>query len=314
VLVVALVAQALLFAGLILVAVNGFPFLGGGREAAPGTHPERGLLAPSTAPTPTVNRFDAEHAYVEAHHEVSLGPRPAGSRALRRLARHLRARLPAGRYEDLGPAHPRLRNVVGTIPGLLPALVFAAHYDTKDIPNFVGAEDGASGSAVLLELSRTLRRARRPAGARQVRFVFFDGEESPRGSPPRRFYVDGLRGSKAYLAAHPGEVWQLVLLGFVGQRNLSLPREASSNPYLWAQLRDAAQHVGVARVFPNSTAAPILDDHTPFLRAGIPAIDLIDFDYPYWHTKRDTFDKLSGRSMDAVGETVAELALRLRRP
>jgi glutaminyl-peptide cyclotransferase len=316
VVVAALVGQIVVLGAVILVVVNGFPAIGGGDEDSTSAGPRREEATPAAAPPPAarsnIDRFDASRAMREARYQVGLGPRPAGSAASRRLAEHLRARLPRGRFEALGPAHPGLRNVVGTLRGRRPAVVFAAHYDTKDIPGFVGAEDGASGSAVLLELARVIRRSARPARARELRFVFFDGEENP--DDDKDFYATALRGSKAYLAAHRSEVGALVLLDFVGQRDLSLPREAGSDPALWARLRSAARRVGTLSVFPaDRVVGEILDDHTPFARAGIPAIDLIDFDYPHFHTTRDTLDKLSVRSLDAVGETVVELALRMRR-
>jgi hypothetical protein len=306
----ALVGQAVVFAALIWVAVEGFPFIGGAHEPAAGTHPERGFLAPKTAPTPKVDRFDADRAMREVRYQIRLGSRPAGSDASRTLAEHLRQRLPAGGFE---PVPGGLRNVEGFLPGRLPAIVVGAHYDTKDIPSFVGAEDGASGSATLLEVARTLRRQKRPAGAHEVRFVFFDGEESPAGTSDADFYVDGLRGSKAYVDSHGGEIGTVIVLDLVGQRNLVLPREAGSDLELWTRLRTAAARVGTLTVFPDRTVGAILDDHTPFARNGIPSIDLIDFDYPHFHTTKDTLDKLSARSMDAVGETVAELVRRLRR-
>jgi hypothetical protein len=259
----------------------------------------------SVAPLPRVNRFDAAHAFGEARYEVSLGPRPAGSATSRRLAAHLRALLPNGRFE---PVPGGLRNVVGHLSGRRPAVVIGAHYDTKDIPGFVGANDGASGTATVVELARSLARHRRPGGP-ELRFVLFDGEESPRGTPEDAgaFLRGGLKGSRAYVRAHPGEVGRMILLDLVGDRSLSLPREAGSDPGLWAQLRAAAARVGVLRAFPPGTVTRVYDDDTPFTSAGIPAIDLIDFTYSPFHTRQDTLDKISARSLDVSGEAVVEL-------
>lgn len=250
---------------------------------------------------PAADRFDARRAFADVRAQVRRGPRPAGSPASRRLARHLAARLPRGTLE---PVAGGLRNVVGRLPGRLPATVVAAHYDTKDLPGFVGANDGASGVAVVLELARVLAPLHRP-GDREIRFVLFDGEESPRGSAD--FRRDGLRGSRAYLAAHRREIHEVVVVDFVGDRDLLLPREAGSDPRLWARLRAAARRAGVARAFPAGTRGEILDDHTPFAEAGIPAIDLIDFDYPHFHRPSDTLDKVSAESLDAAGEALVEL-------
>jgi hypothetical protein len=98
-----------------------------------------------------------------------------------------------------------------------------------------------------------------------------------------------------------------VLLDFVADRDLAIPREASSDRELWARLRAAARRVGARRAFPNAVADAVLDDHTPFLRRGVPAIDLIDFTYPCWHRTCDDLDHVSQRSLDLSGETVLEL-------
>jgi len=248
-----------------------------------------------------VDRFDGARAHRELVRQTELGPRPAGSETLRRLAKQIQDRLPRGRQEAVGGG---LFNVAGSISGRGKSVVVAAHYDTKNIPGFVGANDGAGGTAAVLEIARVMRRMDRPASAPPLRFVFFDGEEAP--DDDRDFYATALRGSKAYLKRHRGEIRALILLDFVADRDLSLPREAGSNQGLWDRLRAAAKRVGVARYFPDATRSEILDDHTPFARAGIPAIDLIDFEYPYFHTNEDTADKTSARSLDASGEAVVE--------
>jgi Zn-dependent M28 family amino/carboxypeptidase len=237
------------------------------------------------------------------------GPRPAGSEASRELAGHLRPRLPNGRFEAVPGG---LRNVVGRLSGRLPAIVVGAHYDTEaTIRGHVGANDGAAGTAAVVEIARAMGKERRRAGAPELRFVLFDGEEEPLGSPPERFYQDALRGSKAYVRAHRAATREVVLLDYIANRGLRLPRESSSTRTLWERVRASAGRVGVERVFPGAgTQSVILDDHTPFLRAGIPAVDLIDFGYRYADTVRDTPDKLSARSLDAVGETVVEYLRR----
>ncbi len=214
--------------------------------------------------------------------------------------------LPRGRFEPIGGG---LRNVVGTLPGPGPAIVIGAHYDSESHPKgFVGANDSAAGTAAVIELSRALRRAL-PAGHREVRFVLFDGEEEPTGCEP--FEKCGLRGSRAYVAAHPGQTGQMILLDYIANKGLRIPRETNSNEALWAQLRAAAQKVGAGARFPDTTQVPILDDHTPFVGAGVPSIDLIDFSYRYADTVKDTPDKLSVKALDPVGEAVAQLVLSL---
>jgi glutaminyl-peptide cyclotransferase len=262
-----------------------------------------------------VDRFDAEQAWRVVERQVAVGQRPAGSPQLRALAVRLRRLLPNGRFEPI-PGEPALRNVVGTLRGRRPGIVLGAHYDTLVEPKgFVGANNGAAGTAVVVEAARAFKRLPRSAGAREVRFVLFDGEEPEAGLPEESvdFYREGLRGSRAYVAAHPGRAAAMVLLDYVGTRGLRLPRERSSTRSLWAAVRAAADRVGAGRLFPNEVGRTIVDDHTPFLRAGVPAVDLIDWSYP-GHSLSDGLDKLSRRSLDGVGETVVQLLQELRRP
>jgi hypothetical protein len=264
-------------------------------------------------PALKVDRFESNRAWRLVRQQVEVGQRPAGSQQLRRLAEDLRPLLPNGRFEPV-PGEPGLRNVVGTLPGKRPGIVIGAHYDTLVEPEgFVGANNGAAGTAVVIEAARALAADDRGEGRREVRFVLFDGEEPAAGLPEESadFYHSGLRGSRAYVAAHPDSTAAMVLLDYVGNRGLRLPREGSSHLELWAQLRASARAVGAARFFPPYSGRTIVDDHTPFLRAGVPAVDLIDWRYP-GHDLRDGLDRLSKTSIDAVGETVVDLVLELR--
>jgi glutaminyl-peptide cyclotransferase len=259
------------------------------------------------------DRFDAARAWQLVKRQVAVGQRPAGSRRLRRLAAQLRPLLPAGRFEAI-PGEPALRNVVGSLPGTGPAIVLGAHYDTlASPPGFVGANNGAAGAAVVIEAARALRRVPPGRGAGEVRFVLFDGEEPPGRLPEEspNFYAEGLRGSRAYAAAHRGQTEAMILLDYVGNRGLLLPREASSSESLWSRLLIAAESVGAARFFSARTGPEIVDDHTPFLRQGVPAVDLIDWRYP-GHSLADRLDRISPRSLDGVGETVVRLIGELR--
>lgn len=283
-------------------------------QAAAATTPTAPVGRPrgALAPRATTNRFDGPRAYALLREQVEeYGWRPAGSSALRRLAVRLRALLPRGRFESV-PGHPGLRNVVGSVPGRMPAIVVAAHYDVEASPaGFVGANDGAAGTAAVVTLARSFARAPRPRNARALRFVLFDGEEEPAGCEP--FAECGLRGSKAYARRHAGETRALVLLDYIAERRgLSFPREGGSDPELWRQLRSAARAVGVGSLFPNRTSGAILDDHTPFTQRGVPAIDVIDFDYPQRDTLADDLSAVAQRSLDAVGEAIHRLVMRLR--
>jgi glutaminyl-peptide cyclotransferase len=260
------------------------------------------MLAAAVAgaePTARPDRFDEGAAWSFLKRQVALGPRPAGSRASRRLAAILRGSIPGGRYQ---PVPGGLRNVVGTVPGRTPRrkIVVGAHYDTKDIPGFVGANDAASGTAVVRQLARTIKpRQLRPT----IIFVFFDGEESPRGAPDSQFERYGLRGSKVAARAFRSAE-SAIVLDFVGDKDLAIPREQYSNRRLWQQLRAAAGRTGFGRHFPAREQGAVLDDHIPFVRRGIPAIDLIDFDFPCFHRPCDNLSAVSPRSLDAVGETM----------
>lgn len=299
ILLVALAVQILIGAALVFAASRDFDFNGDDDSA-------------NASNAAKVDRFDERRAWRLLVKQVEqYGPRPAGSPASRRLAGELRTLLPRGRFEPLGQQHPGLRNVVGVVPGRKPAIVVGAHYDTEvDPAGHVGANDGAAGTAALVEIARTLRKAKRPAGAPEIRFVAFDGEEEPAGCADADFADCGLRGSKAYVRAHRDERPRaMILLDYIAEKGTRIPREANSDIALWSRLRRSARRVGASRTFPEGVGPSLIDDHIPFVEAGVPAIDLIDFDYRYRDTVQDTPDKLSARSLDAVGETVADLLL-----
>ena len=261
------------------------------------------LLVSTPAPRPTVDRVDEQAAWARLVRQVKLGPRPAGSAASRKLAGELKTALPRGTFQKVPGG---LRNVVGFVRGrdASRTVVVGAHYDTKDLPGFVGANDGASGTALVVQLARTIKpKQLRPS----VVFILFDGEESP--DDAQDFMTTGLRGSRA-AAPRYKHAEAMILLDFVGDRDLSLPREGFSDPALWNRLRAAARRVGTAAVFPPTTQVAIADDHLPFQKLGVPSIDLIDFDYACWHRTCDNLSRVSMRSLDAVGETVFELLRR----
>jgi glutaminyl-peptide cyclotransferase len=245
--------------------------------------------------------------------QVAVGQRPAGSPQLRRLADKLRPMLPNGTFEPFSSRGPQqgLRNIVGVIPGRAPAILIGAHYDTEYHPKgFVGANDSAAGTAALIELARRLP-AELPKDHREIRFVLFDGEEDPPGCSDKDFEFCALRGSRAYVAAHPGQIGDMILLDYIANRGARIPRETNSSVPLWEELRKAAAQVGAEDVFPDGTQTPVLDDDIPFLEQGIPSIDLIDFSYPDADTDQDTPDKLDEAVLDKVGETVSQLVINL---
>ena len=253
--------------------------------------------------------------------QVAVGQRPAGSPQLSNLAVTLRelmgsepgSPLEDARFEPFPSTGPQqgLRNIVGVLPGRAPAILIGAHYDTEWHPRgFVGANDSAAGTAAVIELARSLP-DELPEGHREIRFVLFDGEEDPPGCSDRDFQFCALRGSRAYVAAHPGQIGDMILLDYIANRGAQIRREANSDIPLWEKLRQAAEEVGASDVFPPGVQGGVIDDHYPFLAQGVPSIDLIDFGYPYADTVEDTVDKLDPAVLDKVGETVAQLAINL---
>jgi hypothetical protein len=301
----------LLIGGLLIwQASTGFALFGGDDGSTSTSAPAKGApaaAATAAIPRPKVDRFDAPAAMEWARRQVALGPRPAGSPAQRQAADLLVKALPNGRFVDIGDG---LRNIEGSIAGTGKPIVLVAHYDTTPVPGYVGANNSAAGVGAVVELAKALARDQRP-GDRPIEFLLTDGEEAPTYPVEGDFYSQGLRGSRA---AAPGvDAEAVIVLDFIAQKGLRIPREAGSDAALWAKLRRAARTVGVPSVFPDGLHSEILDDHTPFARAGMPAIDLIDFDYPCWQKACDTMDQLSTRALDAAGETVLQLVRELRR-
>jgi hypothetical protein len=254
--------------------------------------------------------FDGRYAYRLTRLQVDAGPRPAGSATQRAVAERLVKLLPAGRFEAVPGG---LRNIVGAVRGRLPAILVVAHYDTTDVPGYLGANNSAAGVGAVIALAKALAGDSPRSGQRAVRFLLTDGEEAPTGFSD--FYAEGLRGSRAYAGAHAREIGEVVVLDFIALRNLRLQRDFTADASLWARLRAAAVRAGTAALFPPGTQGAMLDDHSPFLRAGIPAIDLIDFRYACWQKLCDDLSEVSQANLTRVGSTVLELvrAERVRR-
>ena len=259
--------------------------------------------------------FDGQAALARVERLVGFGPRPAGSETLASARRYIvkelkkaGARVREQPFTAQTPDGPiRMVNVIAELPGRRPeAILVGGHYDTKFFPNFrfVGANDGGSSSGLLLELARSL--ARRP---REFTYwiVFFDGEEARRDWSA----TDGIYGSRHLAGSlqREGRAAQLkavVVVDMIGDRRLNIRRETASTPWLTDLLWGSATRLGHQAHFLNETLT-VEDDHTPFLRAGIPSALLIDFDYePYWHTPEDTLDKLSPRSLQVVGDVLLD--------
>ncbi|MBI4752113.1 MAG: M28 family peptidase [Acidobacteria bacterium] len=269
--------------------------------------------------------FDAERAFEHVRKQVEFGPRPAGSPAGKQTRDYLVEQLKKVglkvTLDSFKTGTPLIRmpsvemhNVIGELPGERDdVIILASHYDTKYFENFrfVGANDGASSTGVLLELARVLA-ALSPADRKipqTLWFVFFDGEEAfASWSGTDHTYGSRHLVTKLKADGKLSKVKGLILLDMVGDKDLVIPREMQSSPWMADAIVVSAQQLGYGAHFSRATHY-IDDDHLPFLQAGIPAIDLIDFEYggpdnPYWHTEEDTLDKISPKSLKIVGDTV----------
>ncbi len=265
----------------------------------------------ASSQAPSTQRFDGGRAYEHVRQIVSFGPRPAGSAALGQTRGYITKQLSAlGLTVEEQPFEARtplgtvrMVNLRATLPGSASArLVFAGHYDTKlfrEFP-FVGANDGGSSAAFLIELARVLK-ARR--NAVPIELLFLDGEEAvvewqgddhTYGS---RYYVEAGRKDGTL-----GGIRALVLVDMIGDRDLRILRESNSTQALTEIIWSAARRLKRPEFVDQAT--PIEDDHVEFLRAGVPSVDLIDLDYPAWHTREDTLDKVAAGSLQAVGDVV----------
>lgn len=272
--------------------------------------------------TPT---FDGAQAWAHLEHQVNIGPRPAGSPGSKMTRDWLVSELesygmkvtreafvaqtPKGEipmeniYADLpGPAGPK------GIPG--PMIVLGSHFDTKALPfEFVGANDGASNTAVLLQIAKTLAAA--PKAPVTYRFLFFDGEEALRfdwRDPDNRYgstyhvkQLDKVKGARKRIRA-------MILIDMVGDKDLVLEYDSSSTRQLLELFVKTSKSIGDAKLF-STSAYPIEDDHEPFIQQGIPSVDLIDLHYgkvanEYWHTAQDTIEHCSQESLQRVGDLV----------
>jgi Zn-dependent M28 family amino/carboxypeptidase len=263
-----------------------------------------------TAAVEAQARFDGAAALRHVERLVALGPRPAGSPASRRARQYVVDELRRAGIEarvqsfEADTPHGRLRmaNVLAVVPGRRPdAILIGGHYDTKWFRElrFVGANDGGSSAALLLELARALARGRREY---TYWIAWFDGEEAREAWTA----TDSLYGSRrmAEDMKRQGRLPRAVIVAdMIGDRDLGIRREAFSSPALTDMLWEAAHRLGHGAHF-LADEIPVEDDHAPFLRVGIPAVLLIDFDYPPWHTADDTVDKVSARSLGVVGDVL----------
>lgn len=271
-------------------------------------------------------QFSGEKALAHVQTLVDFGPRPPATEAIERSRGYLTKQLelfgwrvtPQSFEDDTPRGKISFVNLVATFPAAesppTPVFLLCSHYDTKtfDTVRFVGANDGGSSTGALLEIARVL--ALRPELARKMELVFFDGEEAYEAFTE----TDGLYGSRFFAkqlaAANKAKEFRGgILLDMMGDRSLTITLSPDSPPEMARGIFAAADALKQRRHF-TYLGSGITDDHTPLNRIGIPSIDLIDFDFPAWHTADDTMDKISAESLQTVGTVtlyyLSEIALK----
>jgi glutaminyl-peptide cyclotransferase len=258
--------------------------------------------------------FDGAQAMHDVQSQMAFGDRIPGTQGHEKIVAWIQAELTKAGWApeiqtSMRMGHP-IQNVIGKRKAngssKQPWIIIGAHYDTRMYADqdpdpqkrnqyVPGANDGASGVAVLLELARSLPKDM-PV---QVWLVFFDAEDN--GEIPG---WDWLLGSQAFVSSLTGKPDKAVVIDMIGDKDLNIYLEGNSNPGISAAIWAEAAKLGYKQFIP-APKYRMIDDHTPFLLAGIPAVDIIDFDYPYWHTTADTIDKVSAESMKAVGDTLS---------
>jgi glutaminyl-peptide cyclotransferase len=263
--------------------------------------------------------FDGKRAFAHVVKQVGFGPRPSGSAAIGQLQEYIQNELTSYGCKidvdsftaDTPVGRLPMKNIVAKIPGDKPGIIMlATHYDTKRLDNFVGADDGASSTAVMLELARLLCGKH---SSYQVWITFFDGEEAVKFTwqdPDNRYGSRQMAATLAISGDLP-KIKALLLADMVGSRNLRFRREADSTKALTDLIWSIAARLGYSNIFVNESSATV-DDHIIFLKRGVPAVDVIDFEIPYWHTVQDTLDKVSAKSVAIVGHVFLETVKQLQ--
>jgi Zn-dependent M28 family amino/carboxypeptidase len=269
--------------------------------------------------------FSGEKALAHVQQLVDLGPRPAGSDAIEKAREYIEAQLRHSGWQvtrqaftdDTPRGKTHFVNLIARFGGdanpASPSLLLCSHYDTKlfDTIRFVGANDGGSSTGLLLELARVL--GQHPSEARRVELAFFDGEEAYENFSD----TDGLYGSRYFAKQLQGEGAKRfrggILFDMVGDRSLGITLPPNSPSAVAHDVFAAAEALKLRKYF-SYLDRDLIDDHAPLNAIGVPTIDIIDFDYPWWHTADDTMDKISAQSLRIVGSValyyLAEFGLK----
>jgi hypothetical protein len=281
-----------------------------------------GPAAPQDAQAPQASPFDSERAWEHLQQIVGIGPRPSGSAGIRQTRAYVTRQLssygltvqeqPFTASTPLGQVD--MVNLIVRLPGRRPdRILLTGHYDTKLYRDrvFVGANDGGSSAAFLIELARVLQNQPHEF---TYELVWFDGEEavcegwtecgtgtSPDNTYGSRYYVQAAREATAL-----SSVKAMILVDMIGGRELTLRRDLSSTAWLTDIIWSTARDLGHGTTFVGQSTHVGGDDHMPFIAAGIPAVDIIDLDgyMSYWHTDRDTLEQLAPRSLQIVADVL----------
>jgi hypothetical protein len=296
--------------------------------ANPRTADSPAKIAQASPAPSTTGSFDGVRAFEHVRHLVELGPRPPGSDAIRQAQAYIISQLKSYGCQveehDFHAPSPigvlPMKNIIAKIPGTSPSIVlYATHYDTVRIPNFVGADDGGSGTATMLELARLLCTRK---GKLNTWIVFFDGEEAQGqwtdNASIQWTATNSTYGSREMAAgmALSGDLKRLkamILADMIGPANLKIKRDTNSTKWLVDLIWATAARLGYTNIFVDESTTVTGDDHLSFTRRGVPACDIIDFDvqFTYWHTPQDTLEKVDPHSLAIVGnvflETLPEL-------
>jgi glutaminyl-peptide cyclotransferase len=261
-------------------------------------------------------QFNAERAYQDVVYQVSLGPRIPGSKAHQEVQSWISKEIEAagwkfesqnGNFENVP-----IRNLIAKRGSGARWIILAAHYDsriyadrdpdiTKQNEPVPGANDGASGVAILIELARSLRKNNFD---QTIWLVFLDAEDNGNINS-----YDWSMGSRFFVSKLEGKPDQVIIIDMIGDKDLNIYMEKNSDLELTRSIWDEAAKLGYQQ-FITQPKYRIIDDHLPFIEKGITAIDIIDFDYPYWHTSQDTSDKVSAQSLQVIGDTLISWILR----
>jgi Zn-dependent M28 family amino/carboxypeptidase len=288
--------------------------------------PQAATFPPAPSPE-TTGGFDGARAYKHVEQLVAIGPHPAGSEGIHHAQDYIIGQLksfgcPVEEQDFHATSTPvgdvAMKNILVKLPSSSSnMIIFGSHYDTKRLDNFVGANDGGSSTGVLLELARLLCSRK---NAVTIWLAFFDGEEDFNLNWNNRDDTYGSRELAASLALSGDlkRVKAMVLVDMVGPTNPIYRRESNSTPWLTDLLWSTAARLGYDKVFINDSNA-IEDDHISFIERKVPSADIIDFEnsvLEYWHTPRDTLDKIDPRTLAITGhvliESVPELEKRIK--